>query len=594
MGLLNFADNGKREPAAPWTKKVGKVLAAVFDLDTGTQPVARVADKETFTEIGVAAGTTIIVADLWKVYNDRKSVYKDIEEMDHSDEIVSTALDIMADCSVSYSDDASNVSFQVNSDNKAVEKILRACARRLKIDREIWQLARNAYKHGNEFREVILDRSVTPNRIKGFKQTVSYHIWPKTNEHGDKIPGWLVITDKDVTMTGGKELEEWQIVPFFYGDMAGTLAIAPLASARKNWMRLATMEDNMVVNRLTRNDRIVHRVPVKDSWNGSEIMATIKKYKDAITKRRLVNSDGAVTNVDNPLTADSDFYVPDDGSGKGGVTMLSPNNAQLGNLNDVYYHRERLVIRLKVPMSYLQIMSSQKTHLTASAKGSSNVELQFARTLRMLQGTIKDGLHRLFDMELMLHGIAPTEDLYEIEMTKINTSDAQSDAEIELTYAQAAVYFIEAFGGALPPDLLASKYMRLTKEQQAMMDKFLESDAKRMWDAKLKSIEAGAEALTAKSDLTKDRTPGNNATGSGNNNKPRAKRTTEQKGKKATPTQGVSLEDVVGVFAEYYEAIAENLRSEGQDIPAFNDMDREEIRQALLQRVTEDGELVLS
>jgi len=593
MGIFNFADNGKREPAAPWTRKVGKMVARLFDIDLGSQPVPRINDRETFTEAGVDVGTSVISADLWKVYNDRKSVWKDIEEMDHNCEITSTALDIVADCSVSYSDDASNVIFQVSSDNAEAQKILRDCAQRLHIEREIWQLARNAFKHGNEFRELILDRTVSPYRIKSLKQTVSYHIWPKTNDHGDKIPGWVVVTDKDVTMTGGKELEEWQIVPFLYGDIAGTLAVPPLASARKNWMRLATMEDNMVVNRLTRNDRIVHRVPVKDSWTNNEIMSTIKRYKDAITKRRLVSSEGSVTNVDNPLTADSDFYVPDDGSGKGGVSMLSPNNAQLGNLNDVYYHRERLIIRLKVPMSYLQIMSSQKTHLTAG-KGASNVELQFARTLRMLQGSIKDGLRRVFDIELMLHGIAPTPDLYTIDMTKINTSDLQSDAQIELTYAQAAVYFIEAFGGALPPELLASKYMRLTKEQQALMDKFLEADAKRIWKAKVKSIEAGAKAVEAKSQLIKDRTPGDDPTGSGNQNKSLASRSTEQKGTKSAPSQGVDLEDVVDLFAVFYDGIADKLRKEGQDIPVFSEADREEIRQSILERVTEDGELSIS
>ncbi len=592
MGIFNFADNGQREPTPAWTRKVGKILARVFDIDLGTQPVPRVANKETFTEATVDTGTSMISADLWKVYNDRRSVWKDIEEMDHNCEITSTALDIVGDCTVSFSDEADDVTFQINSDNEEVQQILRACAKRLRIDREIWQLGRTTYKHGTEFREIILDRSVTPNRIKVLKQPVSYHIWPKTNEHGDKIPGWSVVKDKDVTMLGGKDLEEWQIVPFYFGDRVGTLTIPPLASARKNWMRLAMMEDNMVVNRLTRNDRIVHRVPVKDSWNGGEIMATIKRYKDAITKRRLVNSDGVMTNVDNPLTADSDFYVPDDGSGKGGVTMLSPNNTQLGNLNDVYYHRERLIVRLRVPMSYLQIMSSQKTHLTAS-KGSSTVERQFARTLHRLQDSLKDGFRRIFDIELMLHGIAPSDDLYEIVMTKIDTSDPQEDAEVELTYAQAAVYFIEAFG-ALPPELIAAKFMHLNDAQQEIMKKFLNADAKKLWDAKIKGIEAGAKALESKSSLVKDRLPGDDPTGSGNQNKSRAARSTEQKGAKKTPVQGVNLEDVVDIFAVYYEGIAVDLRAEGQDIPDFNDTDREEIRQLILQRVTEDGELIIS
>lgn len=590
MGIFNFTDNGKRQPSPSWTKKVGKIMATIFDLEDGSHPVARVGNKETFTEVVTSAGQTIMMPDLWKVYNDRKSVYKDIEQMDTEDELVSTALDIVADFIAADP----KKSFQIVSKDKEVERILNSLSTRLKLSREVWQIVRAFYKHGNEFREVIIDRSVSPMRIKGFKQTVSYQIWPKTNDMGDKLPGWLVVKDQDVSMNGGKELEEWQIVPFYYGEMKGALAVAPLASARKGWMRLSTMEDGMVVARLTRAyDKVVHRIPVKTEWTRDEIMSTIKRYKDAVTKRKLVASDGTMTNVDNPLSVDTDFYLPDDGTGKGGVSMLSANNTQLGNLNDIYYHREKLLTRLKVPISYLQIMSSQKTHLTAGS-GVSNAELAFARTLQVVEATLEEGLRRLFDMELMLNGIAPSEDLYEIILTKINTKDLKEDADIELTYAQAAVYFIEAFG-ALPAELLASKFMHLSIEQQEMMDKFLGADAKKIWKAKIKSIEAGADAIVAKSDLTKDRLPGDNkGAGSGNQNKSRASRASEQKGVKAGAKQGIDMEALVDIFAVFYDGLADDLRAEGQDIPTLNEADREDIRQAILGRVSQDGELIVS
>lgn len=589
MGIFNFTDNGKRQPSPSWTRKIGKVFNAIFDLDDGSHPVARVGNKETFTEVTTASGQTIMMPDLWKVYNDRKSVYKDIEQMDNEDELVSTALDIVADFIASDPKKA----FQVVTKDKEVEKILNNLSTRLKLSRDVWQIVRAFYKHGNEFREVIIDRTTTPMKIKGFKQTVSYQIWPKTNDHGDKLPGWLVVTDQDVSMNGGKELEEWQIIPFIYGERKGTLAVAPLASARKNWMRLTTMEDGMVVARLTRAyDKVVHRIPVKTEWTSNEIMATIKRYKDAITKRKLVASDGTMTSVENPLSVDTDFYLPDDGSGKGGVSMLSANNAQLGNLNDIYYHREKLLTRLKVPISYLQIMSSQKTHLTAGS-GTSNAELAYARTLQVVEGVLEDGLRRLFDMELMLNGIAPAEDLYEIVLTKINSKDLMTDANIELTYAQAAVYFIEAFG-ALPAELLASKFMNLTIEQQEMMEKFLSGDATKIWKAQLKTIESGADAVAAKSDLTKDRLPGDNKSGSGNQNKSRATRASEQKGAKSKAKQSIDMDSLVDIFSVFYDGIADDLRAEGQDVPTLNEADRDEIRQNILSRVSQDGELVIS
>lgn len=580
MGIFNFTDNGKgRTPAPSWAKKISKAIAGLFEPD-GTQPVLPVSNKETFTDAG--GSSSLILPDLWKTYNDRKSVYVDIEKMINEDELIATAIDIVADRTIGNSDARQSfkeapkrTSFGVSSDRPDVQKILNALNTRLNITEEIWQIVQEMYPHGNHFREVVIDKQAM--QIKAFKQTISYQIWPKTNDHGDKLPGWLVISDLDVTNQGGKELEEWQIIPFIYGRKKGFLAVAPLASARKNWQRLSKMEDGMAVARLVRAyDKIVHKIPVKTEWTRNEIMATITRYKEAITKRKLVASDGSLMNTDNPLDVQTDFYLPDDGSGKGNVTMLTASNAQLGNLNDILYHREKLVCRLKVPISYLQLMTAQKTHISGS--GMSDSDISFAYTLQRVQDVVVDGLSRLYDLELMLNGIAPEENLYTIEMTPISTQDRVEDANIELTYAQAAVYFVEAFG-ALPADLLADKFMQLNHEQQDMMTAFLSGDAKKIWTAKVKTIENTA-IVPAKNPLV----PGN----SGNNNKTRAARSSEQKGKK----QSISVDELVDVMYNIYNGLADDIRQDGQDIPPFNEADRLEIKQGILDQIDE-GEVTI-
>lgn len=585
MGLFNFSDNGKgRIPAPSWAKKISKVITGLFDTD-GAQPVSTVGNKETFTDNNASTGTSIMMPDLWKVYNDRKSVYLDIERMIGEDELVSTAIDIVADRTIgtsdarqSFKETPKRTSFGVSSNRSDVQRILDALNTRLNITEEIWQIVQEMYPHGNHFREVIIDKQLM--QVKAFKQTISYQIWPKTNDHGDKLPGWLVVTDMDVTNQGGKELEEWQIIPFIYGRKKGFLAVALLASARRNWQRLSKMEDGMAVARLVRAyDKIVHKIPVKNEWTRNEIMATINRYKEAITKRKLVASDGNLMNTDNPLDVQTDFYLPDDGSGKGNVTMLTASNAQLGNLNDVLYHREKLVCRLKVPISYLQLMTAQKTHISGS--GMSDSDIAFAYTLQRVQDIIVKGITRLYDLELMLHGIAPEEGLYTIEMAPISTQDRVEDANIELTYAQAAVYFVEAFG-ALPAELIADKFMQLNHEQQDMMTAFLNGDAKKIWAAKVKTIQNTA-IVPAKNPLV----PGNSA-GSGNNNKTRAARSSEQKGRK----QSISVDELVDVMYNVYNGIADDMRQEGQDIPTFNEADRLEIKQGILDQIDEGAEVI--
>jgi len=584
MGLFNFTDNGKgRTPAPSWARKIGKSLASLFDINTGRQPVAWIGNKETVTDSNASTGSSILMPDLWKVFNDRRSVYQDIERMIAEDELVATAIDIVADRCIgnadarqSFKKTPKRTAFAVSSDNTRVKKILDDLNRRLDIEEEIWQIIHEFYPHGNCFREVLIDKQLM--KVKGFKQTISYQIWPKTNDHGDKLPGWLVVTDKDVTSQGGKELEEWQIISFVYGAKKGFLSVAPLAAARKNWQRLSKMEDGMAVARLVRAyDKIVHRIPIKTEWTRDEIMSTIKRYKDAITKRKLQASDGSLLNTDNPLDVQTDFYLPDDGSGKGGVAMLSANNIQLGNLNDVQYHREKLVCRLKVPISYLQLMTAQKTHVSGS--GMTDADIAFAYTLQRVQGTLVKGLERLYDLELMLNGIAPEEGLYSIELAPISTQDRVEDANIELTYAQAAVYFVEAFG-ALPPELIADKFMQLNHEQQDMMTKFLTGDSKKIWSAKIKTIENGAIVPKAPAVAGKP-------SGSGNQNKTRASRSSEQVGKK----QSVSLDSLVDIMYAVYNDISNDMREEGQDIPSFNAADRLEIRQNIIDQMTDSGEL---
>lgn len=580
MGMFNFVDNRKVNiPVPGWARKVGKIVAVVFDLDSGSHVVSPIGNKETFTDSNV--GQALNSPDAWKVFNDRKSVFTDIERMLNEDELVSTAVDIVADRALgntdarqSFKKKIKRTSFAVSSSNPEVKRIIDNLNRRLGIERDIWQIIHEFYPQGNCFREVIIDRKSTPMKIKGFKQTISYQIWPKVNEHGDKLPGWLVITDQDVASQKGKELEEWQIVPFIYGVKKGFLAIAPLASARRNWQRLTSMEDGMVTARSLRAyDKVVHRIPVKETWQTTEIMATIKRYKDAITKRKLVASDGSLASVDNPLAVDTDYFLPDDGTGKGGVSILTANNAQLGNLNDVLYAREKLIARLKVPTSYLQLTSAQKTHITGG--GTSNADIAFAFTLQRVQDVVIEGLSRLYDMELMFNGIAPEEELYTIELAPIIPKDRVEDANIELTYAQAAVYFVEAFG-ALPADLIADKFMQLNREQQEMMDTFLNKDANKIWKAKLKSIESEATPAPV--------------SGSGNQNKSRAKRTTEQVGK---PKQSISLNDLTDIMYQMYDSMAEDMRNNGQDTPALNEADRDEIKQSILSYVNQNVELTL-
>jgi hypothetical protein len=563
-----------------WAKKLGRTFKALFNPDSPTamHPASEPRDSLVMTGL-TNADSLASMANAWRVHQTRKSVYQDIERMDSEDEMVATALDIIADCSVSYTD-TSGFHFKIRSDDAETQKVLHALEKRLDLHNEIWQICRDMVKNGNDFREVVIDRQTM--KIVAFKQTISYQIYPKTNKRGDKLPGWVVKEDGDIYMSNGKELEleEWQICPFIFGSKKGFLASPPLAAARRNWIRLTKMEDGMAVARLIRAyDKMVHRIPVKPEMPVTDIMNRIRMYKDSISKRRILDSDGMMTQVDNNLDVQTDFYLPDDGSGRGGVDLLSANNTQLGNLNDIIYHREKLLTRLQVPIAYLQITTAQKTHIASGASSQkADVEIQFARMLRRVQRQLLKGIHRLCDLELMLNGITPERGSYKIEVTEINTVDLKKDADIELTYAQAAVFFVEAFG-ALPPELIAEKFMHLDNDQQKLLDTFLKTSGARLTEAKIKGAEAAGQPKPA---------PGSDALpkkGTGNSTKNRAARSGEQKGTK----QSIPLEAFVDVMYDLAEGINEDFRNQGIEVPELDESHRNVIRANLASIIQRDN-----
>lgn len=589
MHLFNFAADQKRIGSPSWAKRVWKVLSPLFTEISQLPMIADPKDSDSLTSTYDFQNNPENISSMWKVFNHRKAVYRDIMRMDDEDEIISTALDIIADIATNFDQEDSSgmeqTTFRVKSANPAVQKEIDLLVNRLDINAELWQWIREFVKHGNYLPEVILDRKT--NNIVRVKQTIQYQIFYRATPKGDRLPGWIVMEEKDVYNTsGGQELEDWQILPFCFGAKHGFLAKSMLEAVRRNWIRLSLIEDSMAIARLERAyDKHVHRIPVKKEWDAAQIQATIKRYKDSMTRRKLVTTEGEITQNENPVSVSTDFYLPDDGSSTGGISVLNATNLQLGNLNDIYYHRERIICRLRVPMQWLQITSSMKTHLKAG--GMSGADIQFAALMRRVIATAKGGLKRLIDMQLMLKGINPGDpkNAYEIEMAKIDSKDPLEDAKTLLTRGQAAVYFVEAFG-ALPADLLTDVFFDLTPDQQALIKSFLLNEGPKILESRVAAIALEAEPPpTPAAPVFKSGPKMNKNAGSGNNNKSMAKRSSEQKG---GSKQSVSVEVVAKAVYYMQQAIATRYQEMGVDVPDLDNQDLLQIQSDIVDSLLED------
>lgn len=417
----------------------------------------------------------------WAVEHGRTAVHRDITQIDNEDEIVASALDVIADCATGY-EASDQDSFRVIVEgNPEAQQVADDLVKRLDLEEKAWDITRKMVKYGNEFREVIIDDKLDIVRLKELPEE---EIWPRRDQFGVPMdPPW---EQRLASTQPGKgiAIQEWQIVHWHFGPMADNgLAVPMLKPTRKNWKRLMTLEDGMAMARMVRAyQKLVHRVPVNPNWSALEIEEAIRRYKNNITKKEILNwQAGKVEQIEDPVNVETDFYVPEDGQKRGGIESLDPKNAQLENVADVQYSQSRLLSRLKVPRRYLNIEGAKSGGI--NAEGSDAEDLQFARVLRKVQTQFRKGLKKLLHLQWFLKGIDYRQVKYRIEMPKVSTADAKRDSEIALNQANAANTYQTMFGGCMDPEFVFMHFMGLDADaakDQATRMKSLQEEKQKM------------------------------------------------------------------------------------------------------------------
>lgn len=425
--------------------------------------------SEQQTSVGIADASCVgSTEQLWRVQNSRRAIYRDLNDMDQEDGLIHTALDVIADCVTGYeATEVDSFEWELRKSSPQALAILEDLTARLNLGMEAWHITRQFVKFGSEYHEVVLDNR---DRIVRFPSLPSYTIVPKTDDRGNQIPGWYQYPDAYLS-SQRIEFEGWQIIDFVYGARRGHYGTGLMTSSRRCWKRLEQIHDGMAIARnLRAYDKFEHRVPVKPEWNETRQQTAVQNYKANMTKRKVLDSNGNYRMVNDPMTVETDIYLPEDGTGRGGVKLISSQNVQLANIADVEYHQKILLSATKVPRKFLNLGRGEKGVLT---DGSLTAEdIQFARTLRNAQAVLRNGIVRLGSFALFLQGYDARDLGISIRMPKISTTDALQDAKISLNWAQTAQILGVLLGG-LPRELLITHYMGLNEQQQEIIRKFI-------------------------------------------------------------------------------------------------------------------------
>lgn len=420
---------------------------------------------------------------LTQLEQNRRRRYANFENMDVYPEIT-TAFDIYADDSTQKDD--LGMKWKVKHPDKVIVDEVNKLFETIKLDRVLWDIVRNMVKFGDNFIENVLDvahpkkgiqriKILNPNFIlrieseEGILHSFLQEIPPKENYGGGAAASdqyqekQYIGLDKNQIVHFRLFTSEYAYYP--YGKSVAAAAIAIYRSLR-------LMEDAMLIYRISRApERRVFYVNV-GSMPTSKAEAYIEKLKDKFKKERFYNpQQGTIDARFNPLSVDEDFYVPVKNNDKGTRIETLPGAANLGEVDDVKYFRDKLLALLKVPKDYI-VEKDQSPERKANL---SQLDVKFARTVGRVQEAAELGLEELAKRHLQLKGY-PVALIRRVRINLSSPSDLFEKRRLDLEEQRARAVQAKLGLGMFPKEMIYKEVWNLTDREIEELKRKLEEE----------------------------------------------------------------------------------------------------------------------
>lgn len=377
-----------------------------------------------------------VLSDFLKLEHDLLSRYIDYEEMDDYPE-VATAIDIFAD-DASQPETQKHRSVWVTSKDETTEQILNDLFhRQLRLDEEIWEIARTVVKYGNDFEEILVtDEGVrglnflappTVRRIEGPRGELYGFVQDFKGRFGYSPAEFQQIMSTRAAMRqggadqagglGGRDrisaLEDWEVVHFRLRGKhrRSVYGYSVLEPARWIWKRLMLLEDAALIYRLQRApERYAFYVDIGD-LPPNEAMAYLNRVRQQHRKKKWVNpTTGKLDLKFDPMSQDEDFFIPVRQGAEGTrIEVLGAPSWQ--HMEDIEYFRDKLFAAIKIPKAYLAQSESTSRAILSSE------DVRFARTVLRIQRELRNGMSKIARVHLAALNIDPQAVEYNVHLT---------------------------------------------------------------------------------------------------------------------------------------------------------------------------------
>jgi hypothetical protein len=437
---------------------IGQRIRSIWRYDKEATPLrlAKASTQSGFPSTGfdlLQAYGYDLLADYLKLEQDLLSRFVDYEEMDDYPE-VAAAIDIYAD-DATQPDTSTRKTVWVTSPDRTVQVMLDGLLnKRLRIDEEVWEIARTLAKYGNDYEEILVDDQgvqginfmppPTVRRIEGPRGELFGFVQDFDGRFGYSPQEFKEILARRTSMLGGTgsavpapgeervaALEDWEVVHFrLRGKQRRSIyGYSVLEPARWIWKRLVLMEDAALMFRLQRApERYAFYVDV-GNLPPAEAMAYLGRIRQQYRKKRFISPQtGKLDTKFNPLSQDEDFFIPTR-NGQEGTKIDVLGSPVWQHMEDIDYFLNKLFSAMKVPKAYLA-----QDDQTARAVLSSE-DVRFARTVLRVQREICNGLDKICRVHLAALNIDPRDADYRVNMEV--PSSIYELAQLEVQNARA-------------------------------------------------------------------------------------------------------------------------------------------------------------
>jgi hypothetical protein len=377
-----------------------------------------------------------VLSDFLKLEHDLLARYIDYEEMDDYPEIAA-AIDIFADDASQFETERTRTVWVTSQDATLQQNLDDLFHRQLRMDEEIWEIARTVVKYGNDYEEILVTGEgvrglnflapPTVRRIEGPRGELFGFVQDFKGRFGYSPAEFQQIMANRSAMRqgdgntnagfGGMEkisaLEDWEVVHFrLRGKHRRSIyGYSVLEPARWIWKRLMLLEDAALIYRLQRApERYAFYVDIGD-LPPNEALAYLNRVRQQHRKKRWVNPTTGKLDVKfDPIDQTEDFFVPVR-EGREGTRIEVLGAPAWQSVEDIEYFRDKLFAAIKIPKAYL----AQTDGVNRSILSSEDV--RFARTVLRIQREMRNGLSKIARVHLAALNIDPQAVDYNIHMT---------------------------------------------------------------------------------------------------------------------------------------------------------------------------------